>query len=630
MKKTILKKILTLAMVLAAVVMMASYCMAVEVNLAAVNAQWTPPGGGTPIPMWGFITDPGSCPAPGTGPGTPVDWNVGPPISAIEGEPLTINLRNCLSELVSIVIPGQTSTSVQRVFSGNRVTSLAHTTPVDNGANTVSYVWNGLKPGSYIYHSGMNLSTQVHMGLYGGLIVNITPLNGAQGVAYNGTPPINYDNEVVLFFSEIDPLLHNSTDPVPANPNNYKPQYFLINGQPYPNALPIQHHLLQTNEKVLVRMFNAGLDDLVPTINGQHWDLIAEDGNPYPYPKKQVTALLSAMKTRDAILVADMEGTYPVFDRRLNLTKGPSGYGGMMVMLDVGLAAGVPVVTISSPPNGASFVQGAPITFTGSANDTEDGDLSGNLAWESSIDGPIGPGGENFQIVNLSAGVHTITASVTDSAGNTGSSSLTITITVPNTAAPVVAITVPSNGHDFAEGLTITFTGTAIDTEDGDLSASLSWTSDIDGVIGTGGSFGTNQLSPGSHTITASVADSGGLTGSASITIAVNNQNDPPVANNDFATTKRNTAININVVSNDTDPDGNLVPTSVIVTGEELTATGYVATSTRGGTVTNLKNGFVVYQPRRNFQGTDTFTYNVRDTDEETSNQATVQVNVVR
>jgi FtsP/CotA-like multicopper oxidase with cupredoxin domain len=625
MKKIILKKILTLAMALAAVVMMANYSMAVEVNLAAVNAQWLPPGetaGTDEIPMWGFIEDPGSCPAGS------VPWEVGPTIPAVEGDPLTINLRNCLSEPVSIVIPGQTSNSVQRVFSGNRVTSLAHTTPADNGAATVSYVWNGLKTGSYIYHSGMNLSTQVQMGLYGGLIVNVTPLNGVPGVAYNGTTPIEYDNEVVMFFSEIDPLLHDSANPVPADPNNYKPQYFLINGQPYPDALPIQHHPLQTNERVLVRMFNAGLDDLVPTINGQYWDLVAEDGNPYPYSKKQVTALLSAMKTRDAILVADIEGTYPVFDRRLNLINGSAGYGGMMVKLNVGLAAGVPVVTIDSPANGTSFVQGTEITFTGSASDNGV-DLTASLAWESSIDGSIGTGG-TFIETGLSVGVHTITASVTDLDGNTGSKSVTVTVTPSNTA-PVVTITAPANGSTFSDTETITFTGTANDAQDGDLSAGLSWASNVDGEIGTGASVATDQLSVNSHTITASVTDSGGLEGTSSVNVTVAvDVNDPPVANNDYATTTRNTAININVVSNDTDPDGNLDPTSVVVTGEEFNGTTYVATSTRGGTVTNLKNGTVVYEPRRNFQGTDTFTYIVFDAGGLQSNQATVQVNVTR
>ena len=90
-----------------------------------------------------------------------------------------------------------------------------------------------------------------------------------------------------------------------------------------------------------------------------------------------------------------------------------------------------------------------------------------------------------------------------------------------------VSISSPADGSNPASGATISFTGTAIDTEDGSLTASLSWTSDIDGPIGSGGSLSTT-LSDGLHTITASVVDSGGKTGSESISITVGNP--PPKA----------------------------------------------------------------------------------------------------
>jgi subtilisin len=92
---------------------------------------------------------------------------------------------------------------------------------------------------------------------------------------------------------------------------------------------------------------------------------------------------------------------------------------------------------------------------------------------------------------------------------------------------PTVTITGPENGDTFDYNATITFSGTASDTEDGDLTGSLSWTSDINGPIGSGGSFST-VLSPGTHIITASVIDSGGLTGVDSITITVNDDTEPP------------------------------------------------------------------------------------------------------
>jgi len=92
---------------------------------------------------------------------------------------------------------------------------------------------------------------------------------------------------------------------------------------------------------------------------------------------------------------------------------------------------------------------------------------------------------------------------------------------------PTVSITNPADGSTFDSGATILFEGTASDTEDGDLTASLSWTSSINGVIGSGGSFSSTTLSDGNHTITASVTDSGDKTGSASISITMGTPSEP-------------------------------------------------------------------------------------------------------
>lgn len=87
-------------------------------------------------------------------------------------------------------------------------------------------------------------------------------------------------------------------------------------------------------------------------------------------------------------------------------------------------------------------------------------------------------------------------------------------------SAPVVSISSPEDGSAFETGSSIRFAGSASDMEDGDITASLIWTSDLDGPIGMGGSF-TANLSDGAHTITASVVDSAGLEGSAVATVAV-------------------------------------------------------------------------------------------------------------
>jgi subtilisin family serine protease len=90
----------------------------------------------------------------------------------------------------------------------------------------------------------------------------------------------------------------------------------------------------------------------------------------------------------------------------------------------------------------------------------------------------------------------------------------------PVNAAPAVTITSPTGGARFDSGSFVSFSGTALDPEDGDLTASLAWVSSIDGFLGAGGSFDA-VLSDGQHVITASVTDSGGREGSSTVSILV-------------------------------------------------------------------------------------------------------------
>ncbi len=202
-------------------------------------------------------------------------------------------------------------------------------------------------------------------------------------------------------------------------------------------------------------------------------------------------------------------------------TGDPSGEWGTFIgSFQYAACAGgntAPTVAITAPTDGSSFDVGELIDLAGTASDTEDGDLTGDLSWTSSIDGAIGSGG-SFS-TTLSSGTHTITASVTDSGGLDGSDTITVTVNVPNTA-PTVTITAPPDGSVFDDIEVIDFDGTASDAEEGDLSASLSWSSSLDGALGTGASIATT-LSAGTHTITASVTDSGGLSDSDSISVTV-------------------------------------------------------------------------------------------------------------
>src|SRR5207249_4834818 len=182
-----------------------------------------------------------------------------------------------------------------------------------------------------------------------------------------------------------------------------------------------------------------------------------------------------------------------------------------------------PVVTIGAPADGASVPAGSTVTLGATATDDFDGNVTSRIQRASSRDGALGGGGT--RTVTLSEGSHVLTASVTDTDGATGSAQVRLTVTA---TAPVVTITGPADGTTVFAGTSLAFSGTANDATDGNLSASLRWSSDRDGLIGSGASFATTRLSAGTHLITASATDRGGLTGRAQRTVIVRPPNVAP------------------------------------------------------------------------------------------------------
>lgn len=81
----------------------------------------------------------------------------------------------------------------------------------------------------------------------------------------------------------------------------------------------------------------------------------------------------------------------------------------------------------------------------------------------------------------------------------------------------------PINNAPFSYGDMIAFSGSGTDPEDGILPPdSLEWTTDKDGNIGAGTSFGKDDLSINRHVITLTVSDSDGNSDYDNVTITVN------------------------------------------------------------------------------------------------------------
>jgi hypothetical protein len=116
----------------------------------------------------------------------------------------------------------------------------------------------------------------------------------------------------------------------------------------------------------------------------------------------------------------------------------------------------------------------------------------------------------------------------------------------------------------------------------------------------------------GEDSFAYTISDGRGGSASAMVSISVYSYNQPPIAVNDSAITSGMTPVSIDVVANDSDPDG-----------DTLTVVSF--TQPANGLVTFASN-VATYTAKINFTGTNTFNYTISDGN---GNTATATVTVV-
>jgi hypothetical protein len=104
----------------------------------------------------------------------------------------------------------------------------------------------------------------------------------------------------------------------------------------------------------------------------------------------------------------------------------------------------------------------------------------------------------------------------------------------------------------------------------------------------------------GVDSFTYTVRDAGGLEATATVTVVVAPVNDAPVARNDEAATETGVPVEIEVLANDADVDGDTLEVIAVTSGN-------------GGPVSINASGTVTYSPQPGFTGEDFFTYTVSD-----------------
>lgn len=101
----------------------------------------------------------------------------------------------------------------------------------------------------------------------------------------------------------------------------------------------------------------------------------------------------------------------------------------------------------------------------------------------------------------------------------------TKTATTSANTAPTITITAPASGTTGTVGTALTFSATANDTEDGNLTSSILWTfagTSTSGSMGGGGSINYAFSAADTYTVTASVTDSGGKKVTATVSVTIN------------------------------------------------------------------------------------------------------------
>ncbi|HHF3072493.1 TPA: tandem-95 repeat protein, partial [Vibrio diabolicus] len=242
--------------------------------------------------------------------------------------------------------------------------------------------------------------------------------------------------------------------------------------------------------------------------------------------------------------------------------------------------------------------------------DNVDGELSFSVSGNSNIQVAIVNGIATFTPTADWNGSEALTFTATDPSGESVSQAVNFTV------APVADIeadkaTVVEDTPTIIKVLdNDTFEGddkvVSLDTNNGPANGTVSV--NPDGSV----TYTPNDNYHGTDSFTY-IVTSGGVSESTTVNVDVTPVNDAPVAKDDIATTQEDTAVTIDVLTNDNDVDGDKLSIESASVPKEQ------------GTV-EVVNGKLVFTPAENFNGDAEITYTV--TDGSLTDQATVNVTV--
>ncbi|MGE3961022.1 MAG: multicopper oxidase domain-containing protein [Dehalococcoidia bacterium] len=217
----------------------------------------------------------------------------GPEIRVQLGDRVRVILHNELPESTAIHYHGLVVPNSEDGVPGL-------TQPLVGPGESYTYEFDVVNAGSHMYHSHMNGSVQIPMGLLGAFIVE------------DGTEtPVDQDITMIL---------------------NDGPLGYTINGKGFPATLPI---VARVGDRIRIRYMNEGLQIHPMHLHGMPQLVVAKDGYPLPQAHMEDTVTVAPGERVDVIVEITEPGLWAFHCHILSHAEGPNGMFGMVTVMVV-------------------------------------------------------------------------------------------------------------------------------------------------------------------------------------------------------------------------------------------------------------------------------------------------------
>ena len=247
------------------------------------------------------------------------------------------------------------------------------------------------------------------------------------------------------------------------------------------------------------------------------------------------------------------------------------------------------VTVLSAPPNGSATID----PVTGVITYTPNGGFSGNDSFSYTVKDDLG----------VASNAATVTVFIND---------LPVAVNDTTSTGETIPVDITILANDTDSDGTLDPAGIFISVPPGNGGVSIDTTT---GVV----TYTANSGFQGQDTFSYSVRDDDGAASNlATVLVNVNDTNFLPIAKDDTTTTDEDMSVLINILGNDSDPDGSLVNASIEI----------LSFATHGTVTADTTNGTATYLPEQDFFGADSFAYRVSDNEGGLSNSANVRITV--